>query len=189
MAGPGHQAHRGAIAALKQRVPVETKLVVRHIFVDFHNGGRYREDREKDFSSPERLALRLAAQGHFNSQGEPQPKNLDEVLKRYRQCQASVNDFTVTQVLHRIAEEALEGQSEDTAAVLVVHLDEFQFYVDNMGNNRSFKCMLNDIGDFMVNGVAETPLDGRVCVVPVLTGTAGGGRYVPMLSDFNTCKY
>ena len=79
-------------------------------------------------------------------------------------------------VLERIATDALMIADKNTTVALVLHLDEFQAYVDafetKAAGRTALKGMLRRVGDFMRHNYRGTTLHRRFFVVPVLTGTA-----------------
>mgnify|MGYP003334183483 FL=1 len=85
----------------------------------------------------------------------------------------------VKQVLQCIVSDALESATPNAVVALVLHLDEFQFYVNDFDRKNAaegriaMKDMLKTIGECMRTGLTkDNRFRRRFFIVPVLTGTA-----------------
>jgi hypothetical protein len=143
-----------------------TTIVTRYVFVDFNNGHRFETAFDQRYDDDRRMGLRLAAQGVLKCQF------LDLVGKPTEELRA----FRVRAVLERIVTDALKSADDDAVVAVVLHLDEFQAYVDAFGDadagRTALKGMLRHVGDFMRTGLTGSSFERRFFVVPVLTGTA-----------------
>ena len=136
-------------------------IVTKYVFIDFCNGQEFDSDFDTSSWAGLRLGVRLAAQGLLN-------KRFADIIHRPRSKYVA---FDTRAVLERIVINALESKDAETVVAVVLHLDEFQFYVDKT-DREGLKSMLREVGQFMREGLNHTKYHKRFFIVPVLTGTS-----------------
>ena len=143
--------------------------MTKYIFCDLnHNGASFDSDFDTRSNAGLRIGARLAAQGLVF-------KSFTQII-RDRPVSEYVA-FNAHDVLKRIVVNALQKSKDaETVVAVVLHLDEFQFYVDAFPDaaqgREALKLMLREVGDFMRQGLQGTEYYKRFFIVPVLTGTA-----------------
>ena len=153
----------------KSAAGVKLKVITEYVFIDFSNGLHFTKYFDARNGPSVRLGVRLAAQGLLH-------KKFDHIIDG---IDFSVyKNFRTFAVLERMISHVLESETDENAVVaLVIHLDEFQMYVNDFGENahegrRAMKEMLKQIGEFMRVGMEKHRYHKRFFIVPVLTGTA-----------------
>jgi hypothetical protein len=132
-----------------------------YIYINFNNGEQYDNILDDHRPAAVRLGVRLAATGLLNL-------SMSSILLSCK----DLNKLDVTSVMSRIVLDSLSSGNQFSC--IIVHLDEFPFYVDARGTTgmHDFKAMLHELGKFMREGLVGTESRGRFCVLPILTGTS-----------------
>ena len=148
-----------------------SNVITKYVFIDFSNGLQFVQhfDRGSKSDASVRLGVRLASQGLLH-------KDFAEIVS---QDDSVYTKFRTKQVLQCIVSDALESATPNAVVALVLHLDEFQFYVNDFDRKNAaegriaMKDMLKTIGECMRTGLTkDNRFRRRFFIVPVLTGTA-----------------
>ena len=172
----GYEAGRPGALAPHLPAGADARLVASlqnpcYIHINFNDDEKFdhRVDRRP---ASQRLGIRLATAGLLH-------KSLDTFVTA---C-PNLSVVTVASVLTNLIKQRLEeddGEGKDNKSVvfIVVHLDEFQFYIDaaakaGLADPRGFfKEVLNVLGQFMREGASDRDLHGRFFILPIVTGTS-----------------
>lgn len=130
-----------------------------YIYINFNNGEQFSRSVDANREADVRLGIRLASAGILKT-------SMEHVVT---ECKG-LHLLSAGDVMSKIVENALsDGKA---FATIIVHLDEFPFYIDAMGSNgkAQFKLMLNVLGKFMRQGGSSHR--GKFCILPILTGTS-----------------
>jgi hypothetical protein len=138
-----------------------------YLFVDFNNGEKFEESFDtKTRDASIRIGLRLAC------------KHFELGCKKVMQSEFT-GDFGLYAVLELILSDYLSQRSTDSPVLVVLHLDEYQIYIDSFKETQGctleaarlyFKEMLREIGTFMRSPPEH--LSGKFVVLPICTGTS-----------------
>lgn len=154
---------------------VEQKRLLRalesplYISLDFNNGEAFSRPVDTCESSI-RLGVRVAARCL-----------LGWTLKEISRFPLKFLAFTTRKVFHRLLQTRLSRLPRDAVLAVVVHIDEYQSYIDSMKVSlnltfeearRRFKELLSEIGWLMREAGRIWNLDGRFFFVPVCSGTS-----------------
>ena len=159
-------ANSGGAGGIFNDCPIVTK----YVGIDFNNGERFDAKFDMSAAANLRLGVRLAAQGLMH-------KSFEEIVQGPSPIYSA---FKARSVLERIVADALNAPENDEAVVcIVLHLDEFQAYVDafpksvdGFAGHDYLNDILRQVGDLMRTGLKSTEYHKRFFLVPVLTGTA-----------------
>ena len=134
-----------------------------YVHINFNNGEKF-DVRVDGRPESQRLGIRLATAGLLHT-------SFDTFVTK---C-PNLSVITVASVLTELVQRRLREQ-ENMMVCIVVHLDEFQFYIDaarkasKKDPRQCFKDMLNVLGQFMREGA--TDIRGRFFILPIVTGTS-----------------
>ena len=143
-------------------------ILTKYVYIDFKNDETFREKFDGSETPKVCLGVRLAAQGLLRKSFCQIIDELDPSVQRL---------FTVRAVLESIVTRALNSKSGKGKILhVVLHLDEFQNFVDKFEDPRkgrdALKTMLLRIRSFMASGMKNTAWEKQFFITLVLTGTA-----------------
>ena len=143
-------------------------IVTEYVYIDFKNSECFTENFDSTEANSVRLGGRLAAKALLS-------KPFKGLAAKHPSC-TFLRKCTAHQVLREIVARALKKVTEKQIVQLVLHMDEFQFFVDSFETpekgRKALKDMLIQIRAFMAHGMPKTNSKPRFFIVPVLTGTA-----------------
>ena len=141
-------------------------IVTEYVYIDFKKSESFTKRFDSKVTAQVALGVRLAAQGLLR-------KSFKQIVSK---AEFTIHMFTARTVLHHIVTRILNSKPKDKILQIVLHLDEFQFFVDSFPTPKAgcdaLKAMLMEMREFMFNGMKESEYAKRFFIVPVLTGTA-----------------